>query len=309
MERTVAIFYCQESDVTEKGYGRFIAKATDLLVDDHCIVEGFAMEKMGFRMRPGKIEVLYQGQPFDVGRFAMVYFKNRAAQIEIVRVLSVLLKTMYPHIARVDASEQQVVSSKFTETAYLALAEIPVPLTIFLPRGQAEFVNAATEGQFSLPCIVKDTRGNKGRDNHLVSTWADARHLVETDSGQEFVLQQYIPAEGDYRFVVLGGEIAVVIHRLGSNDSHLNNTSQGATGTLITDWQTRFSAACLADVQKAVTLLQRDTAGVDVIIDRATGQHYILEVNSSPQLLSGAAVPEKAAALQKYLRERLKLTS
>jgi len=41
-------------------------------------------------------------------------------------------------------------------------------------------------------------------------------------------------------------------------------------------------------------------SGVDVIVDKNTNKHYFLEVNSQPQLMSGAFVEEKAQLVADY---------
>jgi D-alanine-D-alanine ligase-like ATP-grasp enzyme len=58
--------------------------------------------------------------------------------------------------------------------------------------------------------------------------------------------------------------------------------------------------------QKAADVMRRQVAGVDILqeksTDKATGKWYILEVNSSPQLLTKKFSDEKATAMGQYLK-------
>ena len=51
--------------------------------------------------------------------------------------------------------------------------------------------------------------------------------------------------------------------------------------------------------------MQREIAGIDVIQDRKTKKWYVLEVNNSPQIRSGAFVDEKLKAVAAYFDHEL----
>jgi len=59
----------------------------------------------------------------------------------------------------------------------------------------------------------------------------------------------------------------------------------------------------MADVVLSAKLENLQIAGVDLMFDSETGQHYILEVNSSPQLATGAVTDLKLKAYTDYLVE------
>src|SRR5690606_3292372 len=95
-----------------------------------------------------------------------------------------------------------------------------------------------------------------------------------------------IPNEGDYRILVFGGKPVLALYRRSQEESHLNNTSQGATADLVS--VDAIDPTIVADVIQAAAVEKFEVAGVDAMIDRVTGRHYILEVNQSPQLATGA---------------------
>jgi len=99
--------------------------------------------------------------------------------------------------------------------------------------------------------------------------------------------------------LVVGGVIRLVIERRRKdNSTHLNNTSQGAQAKLI----------ALADVSpeiketalRAANIMNREIAGVDIMEHADTKVPYVLEVNASPQIASGAFMEEKLEVFRDY---------
>ena len=91
----------------------------------------------------------------------------------------------------------------------------------------------------------------------------------------------------------------MVFLRQGDGTSHLNNTSKGGNGKMLSFQQ--LSPDIRRDALTAVKALKREISGVDVIINNKTGEHYILEVNSTPALATGFATNEKIQAFSKFI--------
>ena len=104
------------------------------------------------------------------------------------------------------------------------------------------------------------------------------------------MLQEFIPNDGDYRILVAGDNI-LGIERKAVEGSHLNNTSQGGSARLVS--QDVLPEGMIADARRIARHLDMTIAGVDALIDKHTGEYYFLEVNSQPQLMSGAYVNQK----------------
>lgn len=154
---------------------------------------------------------------------------------------------------------------------------------------------------FQYPLIIKDNNGRKGRLNFIAYTKDEALNIVDENPDVDFIIQAFIPNKGDYRVLVIGGEPKLAIYRQASDESHLNNTSQGASSQIVP--LESISEAAMADVVRAAQLENLQIAGVDLMFDSETGQHYILEVNSSPQLATGAVTELKLKAYTDYLVE------
>lgn len=151
--------------------------------------------------------------------------------------------------------------------------------------------------------ILKDNNGKKGRDNFLIRSQEELKAVVDNKENETkiFILQEYIPNDGDFRLLVMNGEIKFAMLRKSAGNSHLNNTSQGGSATIIPldtipprIKQMAIRAAALEDLT---------IAGVDVIINKNTGQAYVMEVNSAPQINSGSYIEEKTKVYAETIKQ------
>jgi len=142
-------------------------------------------------------------------------------------------------------------------------------------------------GVLGFPLIIKDNYGAHGENNFLIKDREDlAVHLKKTDA--EMLAQRYHPNDGDYRVLVMDGHEPLVIKRIAASGSHLNNTSQGGSAELY-----KLPTSILEQSKSLAKELRMTIAGVDVLRDKDTGEMLFLEVNSQPQLLTGAFVDKK----------------
>jgi glutathione synthase/RimK-type ligase-like ATP-grasp enzyme len=94
-----------------------------------------------------------------------------------------------------------------------------------------------------------------------------------------FLAQQYIPNDGDYRLLFFGSEL-VVRYRRNAAGGHLHNYAHGATmHSVPADDLPASAVAAARDIVQASGLT---VAGIDMVIDSATGQYYFLEINAQP---------------------------
>jgi len=185
-------------------------------------------------------------------------------------------------------------SSKLLQAVRFERLGIPVARTLLVTS--ALFHNLPADWEF--PCIMKATHGSHGNDNHLVHSIEEAKNIAESTPDKRYVLQRFVPNDGDYRILVIGDEV-MVISRTAIEGSHLNNTSKGGSAMIIDTAE--LPSEIIADAKKLMSDLNMTIAGVDVLIDNQTGEYYFLEVNAQPQLMSGAVVPEKMIMMGKLL--------
>lgn len=184
-------------------------------------------------------------------------------------------------------------SSKLMQATQFFELGIPVAKTIFVTKAVLE----SNKLELDFPCIMKAAFGAHGNDNYLIHSLEEAQKIAADNSDKQFVLQRFVPNDNDYRLLVIGEEV-FAFGRAAAKGSHLNNTSQGGTAALIPLEQ--IPSKVIEDAKRITSHLQMTFSGVDVLSDKNTGEFYFLEVNSQPQLMSGAFIDLKAQAIGKF---------
>ncbi len=192
---------------------------------------------------------------------------------------------------------------------YVLLSDngVNIPKTIFMlpSRLQSEYEKLVAD--LGLPFVLKDINGRRGKYNYLINSKAefDRTFRQANDFDVWLLAQQYIPNDGIYRLISLGGQVALIFKRSPDDGgSHLYSSSRGSTIQIVDPDSLPQSMLNLAPMSAKLMGLQ--IAGLDLIQDKVTKLWYCLEVNKAPQLYSGSFVKEKEAAVAKYLNQRLR---
>lgn len=187
--------------------------------------------------------------------------------------------------------------NKLTQYVNLYEAKVAFPRTLI--ANSENLVKHYADYGFTFPLIMKDKGGTRGQTNYLVRDEAHMQEIIQDHPGVIFVLQEFIPNDGDYRVLVTGTEVALVIRRKAQGDSHLNNTSQGGSAEIVPN--DALPAQVLQDCIRASQFYGREFAGVDIVHSKQDGKYYCFEVNRAPQLESASFQKEKAQILAKLL--------
>lgn len=188
---------------------------------------------------------------------------------------------------------------KLAQMHTLATIGLPYPKTV---STIAEYMPTAVAREFSYPIILKAIHAGHGHSNYLVRDETHLLELLAAEPDTVFVAQTYIANDGDYRLLIVGDKELVIL-RQGSAGSHLNNTSQGGSATLVP--VADFPADVLADARRFAAACNYQISGVDVMFASSDGKPYFLEANSQPQLMSGAFTDEKAILVRDFFLSRI----
>jgi RimK family alpha-L-glutamate ligase len=139
---------------------------------------------------------------------------------------------------------------------------------------------------FQFPVILKGSGGDRGTRVFKTDNLKELEKLVrdlrksETEEGKRYMLQEFIPNDGDYRVLVLGKKVLGVMKRASQNEKEFrNNYSAGGT----------VEVADLPEEVKQLAIKAADVcglwvAGVDVAFrDFDKTKPVIWEVNKGPQ--------------------------
>jgi glutathione synthase/RimK-type ligase-like ATP-grasp enzyme len=185
---------------------------------------------------------------------------------------------------------------KLAQTHMFYLQGMPFIETLFSLDNQRL---AEVAGTLGYPLILKDNLGSHGENNFLLNNREELeKRLRNTEA--DMLVQKYHPNDCDYRVLVAGDKRPLVLKRTAVAGSHLNNTSQGGTAEL-----DELPADLLEQSKNLAKELKMAVAGVDILRDKSSGEMLFLEINSQPQLLSGAFVGQKRKLFSELVESML----
>jgi len=288
-------FEGSENSVRYRGFAKKLQNAGGLA---DCDVLTVALENLLFIVQEdGSADVVDHVSGRSLSQASLVYMKGKWGLPEEANALANFL--LYNGIPFMDTSALGAVMSKISTTMKLWGNGISVPFTLYAHKHDLLFkLLSDHRDSIGEKFILKDARGAKGKLNFL-TTADEALKIFDEYPNVQFVAQRFVPNDGDYRVGVYVNKSRIVIKRTRSDTTHLNNTSAGGRAEYIEP--KLVSKRLLRLAEKAASAVDLQIAGVDVIVDKETDKQYILEVNQGSQIVTGAFVGHKIAAMNTAL--------
>ncbi len=225
-------------------------------------------------IKSGELKILCGER--DIKDFSFVWLNSDWANRDLSHALNLYLNAhKTPH------TEVEYCGSKISDIVAFALAALPVADTIYMHRTRAiKEIDTIIE-TCSFPLIIKDTRGSCGIDSYFVEDKESLMRVISTLSkNKRFIFQSFVPNEYDWGIMVANGEVVSGERSYGADGEFRNNLANGATEKYITPDEIPSEMKELAI--KASDILDLSWSRTDIIIDKNTGDPYILEVNRYP---------------------------
>ncbi len=291
------------SSLTNQKLNDSFVDGLNIQLADTATVTWAHYDDIGFSFINNTISVFWvkTGEPLQIYDF--VYIKSYYRYME--SALTIVEFCIQSDTRFVCSELETAVSfSKLSQYARLCHAGLPIPPTLFIPRSILSHSYEKIATSLGVPFILKAVDAKGGDANFLIADNNAFTDALKQYPDVEFVSQTFIPNASDLRVLVLGDTIELVIQRSRTDDTtHLNNTSQGGSAQLLS--VEKLDAQTATIVLTAAKLLNREIAGVDIMFASDTGKPYILEVNASPQVASGAFVEEKVEKYGQYIKNML----
>ncbi|MCA9309257.1 hypothetical protein KC973_02675 [Candidatus Saccharibacteria bacterium] len=286
-----------------------IAEGLKRVASDTVTAHTVYLKDIVFYISNSNIKIWDSKSGKDLKDFDAVLMTNWFSHASIRKDMALTLALYFDH-HRVPQFNSEALhtrsTSKLSQMMLAALNNISMPATVFSLSFKT-LINAAKSGDViaDLPVVLKDAQASRGNANYLLKSWEDAEPLkADHTERHPFMAQEFIKSQdGDYRFFVTNGETRFAIHRVGTDDTHLNNTSAGATTSICKSAE--FSDDVLQAVSTMSTVLHREVTGLDIMLDES-GQYFFLEANPIPQIATGSNIDLKLSALAEGLLEATK---
>lgn len=168
----------------------------------------------------------------------------------------------------------------------LKKAGIEVPKTVY---GSLWFLYESMMAKatpFNFPVILKGSGGDRGTRVFKADNLEELENLVrdlrksETEGGKRYMLQEFIPNDGDYRVLVLGEKVLGVMKRSSQSEDEFKNNYSAGGKVEVADLPEEIKQLAI----KAAKVCGLAVAGVDVAFrDNDLKKPVIWEVNKGPQ--------------------------
>lgn len=165
----------------------------------------------------------------------------------------------------------------------LKKAGIDVPKTLY---GSLCYLRDCKKEFLNFPLILKGSGGDRGTRVFKADNQEELQELVkklrksETEEGKRYMLQEFIPNDGDYRVLVLGEKVLGVMKRSSQSEAEFRNNYSAGGKVEVTDLPEEIKQLAV----KAAKVCGLMVAGVDVAFrDYDLKKPVIWEVNKGPQ--------------------------
>ncbi len=251
-------------------------------------------EKLGLTLVPIKYRQLSLrqiGESWDIvfgdqslKNFDLFYFRAVGKELEWSKLLTLFASDNgIPVVDQYLLDQGALRRFKSVAGAFLAQAGIRYPRTTFVES----ILDLETElkKRWTYPVVVKLSQGGR----HGISTFwlrneSDLTEMTEKSKDKDgkqkqgFLIQEYLPNDGDYRLFVIGYQTLGGFKRAPKEEKVVMNKSVGRSQVL---------ESVPADIallgERAAKVLGVEVAGIDLVRHQTTGEPYVIEVNEAPQ--------------------------
>lgn len=231
-----------------------------------------------FVFQNDNLTITYKGT--DLRDFSLVWLSSSWTSRDIAYAIKLYLKESKTPCTYVEKG-----TSKITDHVLFALNGIKAPATLFIGHLDLKDDVAQIQKICGYPLVIKDTRGSRGTHSVLVDTEKELLvEMAKLPKHKKYLLQQYIPNDYDWGVMVVNGKVVSGEKSYPCDGEFRNNTCNGAEEIFVDpcDIPEKIKEMAL----KSSNLLGLSWSRSDIIIDKNTKDHYMMEVNRRPGLTS-----------------------
>ena len=246
----------------------------------------------------GSWEVYFQEKPLS--EFNLFYFRSVGDKNEH---LPLLLEYAKEHqIPIVDEYLNKLGGAfrkrKSSEAAMLLSAGVSYPKSTFV--ADREELKKVVEVE-NKPVVMKATAGRHGKGTFLIEDNLQLDKVLQGRTSLNFLIQEYIPNDGDFRLFLIGHQIVAGFKRQAKEKKLVLDRSEGKSEVL-----KRIPENIAAEAQKAAKVLGVEIAGLDLVIDKRNNKPVVIEVNQAPEfyIMEKRTSLDIAEMIVNYLRQK-----
>ncbi len=147
----------------------------------------------------------------------------------------------------------------------------------YLVADERELYLLIKKGWLNYPFIAKLNKGAQGKGSYLITRQDEIKQLSDLKA---YIFQNFIPNDGDYRVMVVGGVAVAMMKRVRTKHPFLNNAAQGGEVYPVESSLKPFLGRLASRLATDLDLM---IAGIDLIYHQEEKRWYFLEVNTVNQ--------------------------
>jgi len=286
----IAIFYTTWTESVEK----IVAVGKRLKIK----IAPIHYSQIVWRGKIGRAEPTFDDQPlsdFSVFYFRTVGDKNDNLPLLLTYAVEHKIRVVDQYLTRLGGAMRK---KKSNEAVFLLKAGISYPASKFVSDQVA--TRRLVEGM-KKPVIIKSIGGRHGTSTFLIRANSDLDKAFKGRRSVEFLIQDYIPNDGDYRLFLVGYKIIAGFKRQIKEEKLVLNRSQGASVFL-----EQIPSEIKREAERATEILGVEIAGIDLVVDQRNQKPVVIEVNQAPEfrIMEKRANVDIAAEIVKYLASK-----
>lgn len=244
-----------------------------------------------FEFAADKVSFLHVDTGRRANEYDGVYLNGYLSTPEIAVTAATVLQGLQIHFVNSELGNAPSLS-KLSAYAKLAASGVSIPRTF---AGAARALRFGVEHDLidiELPVVLKRADADRGIDNYILDNYDDvAAKLRDVEDRSLWVLQEFVPNEGFYVVSFYHSQPKFSIYRSledrpdGRKElAHMYKPAGGINATLLDVKD--IPQPVLDEAQRALDVMHREIGSADVVVHKATGVPYVLEVNYNPQLVT-----------------------
>ncbi|GAA3668107.1 ATP-grasp domain-containing protein [Streptomyces iranensis] len=258
------------------------------------------IEELAIDIGPGGARIRETVSGRDLADFGLVQI------LAYPRPTATLLNTVADYLAangvRAVNATGVGVPTRLFKYVRLANRGLSVPSTVYLPPRLPSDAYRDLALRLDLPFVLKTVTGG-GRDSIVGNEEAFTEKLQGAGNARGFLAQEFVPPDGSYFLLVLGGYVSFALRHRSIDGGDLLESSGWAEAILVEPQS--LDPVARATAVQAATSLDYDIAGVHLVRHWTTRQWCVVDVSPNPPIGSGGHVADKVSAYSAYLKGRL----
>ena len=259
-----------------------------------------------FEIRNGGVDVEIDGK--KVSDYDLVYLRNTNGFQTMALAISVYLESAGIEFFDKAFWQGSFIGDKFTSLLRLAVNDVSVPDSIYCSGGSIEKYRQKIAEKLSFPLIAKGLFSQRMSSIYVIKNESDFERIPKTNKDGKkltYIFQKLIDIDKEYRLLVLENRVGVVHTKTKRDISNIKiNYADMNQYPVFLDLQ-GINPSIKDAAVKAANAVNIQIAGVDVCVEKGTGDIFVLEVNRGPGLEYDTDVSQEVPEIAKFFKNKL----